>query len=66
MAKPVLLAGHLIFGEHEYFSLGGGELILWTVESGHYRPSVQNSHNNRFGYMKKVLPMDKFKNIFLN
>lgn len=66
MAKPVLLAGHLNFCEHEHLSLGGGGMISWTVESGHYRPTALNAHNNRFGYMKKVLPMDKFQNIFLD
>lgn len=66
MAKPVLLAGHLNFCEHEQLSLGGGGMLSWTVESGHYRPSVLNAHKNRFGYIKKVLPMDKFENIFLD
>ncbi|NIH07078.1 hypothetical protein [Providencia rettgeri] len=64
MAKPVLLAGHLNFCEHEHLSLGGGEMISWTVDSGHYRPSALDAHNNRVGYVKKVLPMDKFKNIY--
>jgi hypothetical protein len=41
-------------------------MISWTVESGHYRPTALNAHNNRFGYMKKTLPMDKFQNIFLD
>lgn len=64
MAKPVLLAGHLNFCEYEHLSLGGGGMISWTVESGHYRPSVKDVHGNRIGYMKKMLPLDKFKNVF--
>lgn len=64
MAKPVLLAGHLIFSEHEHFSLGGGEMISWSVDSGHYRPSLKEAHENRIGYVKKLLPMDKFVNLF--
>ncbi|MFX2611671.1 hypothetical protein [Enterobacter mori] len=64
MAKPVLLAGNLYFGKHEHLALGGGEMISWTVESGHYRPSEKDAYNNRIGYMKKILPIGKFNNIF--
>jgi hypothetical protein len=65
MAKPVLLAGHLNFCEHEHFSLGGGTMNSWTVESGHYRPSEKHAYNNRIGYVEKILPIDKFKNLNL-
>lgn len=60
MAKPVLLAGHLYFGEHEHLALNGGGLLSWTVESGHYRPTLNDADKNRIGFIKQYLPMSKF------
>lgn len=59
-AKPVLLAGHVNFPNEENPLLGAGTMSSWTLESGHYRPSVSHAVNNRIGHVQKILPMEKF------
>ncbi|MGV3344639.1 hypothetical protein ACGVWS_02430 [Enterobacteriaceae bacterium LUAb1] len=59
-AKPVLLAGHLCFPSHSDPSNGGGTLLSWTTNSGHYRPTDHNALTNRIGFIKDILPIHKF------
>ncbi|MBK3746134.1 hypothetical protein G3A39_44150 [Paraburkholderia aspalathi] len=63
-AKPVLLAGHVKFIGEDSPLMGAGKMTSWTVESGHYRPSVTNAMNNRIGFIKNILPIERFVNVF--
>jgi insecticidal toxin complex protein TccC len=63
-SKPVLLAGHIYFTKIPPPQKGTGELISWNINSGHYQPSYNNAVNNRIGFIKKLLPIDKFMNSF--
>ncbi|POZ13917.1 hypothetical protein C3Z09_20790 [Lelliottia aquatilis] len=60
-AKSVLIAGHAYFPEDDNPILGGGVLIYWNNDSGHYKPTEEEVLNNRAGYLSKILPMSKFR-----
>uniref|UniRef100_A0A9X8YMK4 Uncharacterized protein n=1 Tax=Serratia marcescens TaxID=615 RepID=A0A9X8YMK4_SERMA len=60
-AKPVLIAGHAYFPEDDNPVFGGGVLIYWDNDSGHYKPTEEEILNNQTGYLSKILPMSKFR-----
>ncbi|WP_368566194.1 hypothetical protein [Pseudoxanthomonas sp. UTMC 1351] len=59
-AKPVMLAGHLYFHEDENPTQGGGALLSWDNNSGHFKPTTEESLGNRIGIVKSLLPAEKF------
>ncbi len=38
----------------------GGEMLNWTNDSGHFKPTLKEVFNNRIGFIKDILPMEKF------
>lgn len=59
LAMPMLLAGNAYFNDQ-------GEMMYWSVESGHYLPKVRDAFANRVGVIKEILPYDKFAPILFN
>lgn len=59
-AKPVLLAGHMYFHDDENPIRGGGRLLSWDNNSGHFKPTAEESLGNRMGFVKALLPDEKF------
>ncbi|NCE83800.1 RHS repeat-associated core domain-containing protein, partial [Pseudomonas sp. Q1] len=60
-AHPVLLAGHLYFPEDDNPLTGGGTLRYWDNDSGHFKPTEEDSIKNRVGVVREVLPTRKFR-----
>lgn len=58
--KSVLLAGTMTFHEHDNPCFGGGELHSWSNDSGHFKPTNEHALQNRLGFVKVLLPMDKY------
>jgi len=63
-AHPVILAGSLSFPNEDNPLIGGGTMLSWSRESGHYLPSYENAIYNRIGEVEKILPIDLYKEIF--
>lgn len=63
-AHPVILAGHLFFPQEDHPLIGGGTMLSWSRESGHYLPSRENAISNRIGKVEKILPIDLYKEVF--
>ncbi|QKU92688.1 hypothetical protein HPY15_05350 [Vibrio cholerae] len=58
--EPVLLAGTIFFPDHDNPVVGGGEMLYWTNDSGHFKPTLKEVFHNRIGFIKDILPMEKF------
>lgn len=59
-AKAVTMSGHLHFSEVEHPEIGGGQLLRWNNESGHYKPTIKQTLDHRFGLIG-LLPDHLFK-----
>lgn len=59
--KPVLLAGTMVFPEHDIPALDGGKLLSWSNDSGHFKPTNEQAIRNRIGPVKDLLSIDKYK-----
>ncbi|GHY74078.1 insecticidal toxin complex TcdB2 domain protein [Vibrio cholerae] len=35
-------------------------MLYWTNDSGHFKPTLKEVFNNRIGFIKDILPMEKF------
>ncbi|WP_258011970.1 hypothetical protein [Vibrio cholerae] len=49
--EPVLLAGTIFFPDHDNPVVGGGEMLYWTNDSGHFKPTLKEVFNNRIGFI---------------
>ena len=58
--KPVLLAGTMFFPQTDNPLKGGGSLLSWSNNSGHFKPTNDHAIKNRIGPVEKLLPLDKF------
>ena len=50
-AKAVTKSGHLHFSEVEHPEIGGGQLLRWNNESGHYKPTIKQTLDHRLGLL---------------
>lgn len=58
--KPVLLAGTMFFPQTDNPIKGGGSLLSWSNNSGHFKPTNEHAIKNRIGPVEILLPLDKF------
>ncbi|AVI67724.1 hypothetical protein CKQ84_18740 [Shewanella sp. WE21] len=58
--KPVLLAGTMCFPKIDNPLKGGGSLLSWSNDSGHFKPTNEHAIKNRIGPVENLLPLDKF------